>query len=300
MASARDIKSRIKGVKGTGKVTRAMEMISAVKMRKAVQAVSALRPYAESVMTLLSQLQNVNGQEHHPLLATRSVKSVLYVVITSNRGLCGAFNAQVAKRLRSLLAVDGEYKQSFVTIGKKGEDMIRRLEGEIIASFSDILTAPTTENMRPVVRILLEEFISGRIDRVVLIYTDYLSVLSQAVSVRNILPVTWEDTASARDEMGGEDASIHPQMGTAEYIIEPSPHAVLSRMVPYLLEMRLYHAILESNASQEASRMMAMRNATNATKDMVSDLTLTYNQIRQAKITQEIAELSAGMAAVTR
>ena len=296
MASARDIRRRIKGVKATGKITRAMEMISAVKMRKAVSAVLAIRPYAESVIQVLHQLAAVG--EDHPLLEVREVKKELYVVITSNRGLCGAFNAQITKRVRQILREDTDREASFITIGKKGDAAVRRLGGDIVASFPDVLGIPTAELMRPVAKILIEAFESKRIDRVVMVYTDFKSMLSQEVKVRALLPVIEKDVQKALNEI--EHGAIKERVMHAEYVIEPSPKKVLWKMIPRLLEMELYHAVLESNASQEAARMMAMRSATDAGKEMAADLTLAYNQIRQSKITQEIAELSAGMAAVSK
>ncbi len=299
MASARDIRRRIKGVKSTGKITRAMEMISAVKMRKAVQSVLAIRPYARSAIELLHQLNVATKGDRHMLLTERPVKKALYVVIASNRGLCGAFNTQISKRLRALLKEDALREQCFITLGKKGDMMVRRGGGDIIASFPDVLAAPTAESMRPIAKIIIDEFESGRVDRVVMVYTDYISVLVQAVKVRGLLPVTLKDTKKALNEMKSGSVQKDEYL-QAEYVIEPSPKKVLWKMIPRLIEMELYHAVLESNASQEAARMLAMKNATDAAKDMVSDLTLAYNQLRQAKITQEIAELSAGMAAVTR
>src|SRR3990167_4093418 len=276
-----------------------MEMISAVKMRKAVQSVLGIRPFALSAIELLNQLDIATKGESHPLLTVRPVKKELYVVITSNRGLCGAFNAQVARKLRQILKEDTDREQVFITLGKKGEMAVRRLGKEIVASFPDIIGAPTVEGMRAVTRVIIEEFEAKRVDRVVMVYTDYISVMTQEVKVRGLLPVAIKDTKKALNEISG-DVSGEKQRLQAEYVIEPSPKKVLWRMIPRLIEMELYHAVLESNASQEAARMIAMQNATDAAKDMVSDLTLAYNQIRQSKITQEIAELSAGMAAVTR
>ncbi len=297
MASARDIRRRIKGVKGTGKITRAMEMISAVKMRKAVASVQAIRPYAESVIQVLHQLAAVG--EDHPLLEMRPVKKALYVVISSNRGLCGAFNSQVVKRLRQTLQEDTDRQPLFVTIGKKADLAVRRIkEGEILASFPMVLASPSAEQMRPIAKILIDEFEAKHVDRVVMVYTDFKSMLLQEVKVRALLPVVEKDVQKALNEI--EHGAIKKRVVTAEYTIEPSPKKVLWKMIPRLLEMELYHAVLESNASQESARMMAMRNATDAAKDMVADLTLAYNQLRQGKITQEIAELSAGMAAVQK
>lgn len=307
MALARDIRRRIKGVKSTGKITRAMEMISAVKMRKAVQSVVAIRPYAKSAIELLYQLTVATKGDKHLFLTERPVKKALYVVIGSNRGLCGAFNTQITKRLRATLKEDTGREQSFITIGKKGDMAVRRIGGNIIASFPDVLAVPTAERMRPIAKIIIDEFESHRVDRVVMVYTDYISVVMQAVKVRGLLPVTLKDTKKVLNEMkqGGPEERKKLQADPAfaglqrgEYVIEPSPKKVLWKMIPRLIEMELYHAVLESNASQEAARMVAMQNATDAAKDMVSDLTLAYNQLRQARITQEIAELSAGMAAV--
>lgn len=300
MASARDIKRRIKGVKGTGKITRAMEMISAVKMRKAVGQVLSIRPYAKSAIELLEQVKRAVGNEEHELLTERPVKKELYVVITSNRGLCGAFNAQIVKKLRQTLKEDEGREKIFITIGKKGENAVRRMGGEIVASFPDVLTAPTAEGMRAVARLIIEEFEKKRVDRVVMVYTDFISMLSQEVKVRALLPVALKDTKKAMNEIADHPSMDSGSLETSEYVIEPSPKKVLWQMIPRLIEMELYHAVLESNASQESARMMAMRNATDAAKDMVSDLTLAYNQLRQQKITQEIAELSAGMAAVQK
>jgi|SRR6185369_5667684 len=302
MASARDIRRRIKGVKGTGKITRAMEMISAVKMRKAIGHVLSIRPYAKSAIELLKQLDKAAGEEKHPLITERPIKKELYVVLTSNRGLCGAFNTQVLKKLRQALKEDETREAVFLTIGKKGENSIRRMGGNIIASFPDVLGTPTAEGMRGVVQVIMEEYRAERVDRVVMVYTDYISMLSQDVKVRALLPVALKDTKKAMHEMNGNGQieKEEKKKEKAEYVIEPSPEEVLEQMIPRLIEMELYHAVLESNASQESSRMMAMRNATDAAKDMVSDLTLAYNQLRQQKITQEIAELSAGMAAVQK
>ncbi|HCJ45495.1 MAG TPA: hypothetical protein DHV33_01100, partial [Candidatus Moranbacteria bacterium] len=190
MASARDIRRRIKGVKGTGKITRAMEMISAVKMRKAVATVLSIRPYAESAIALLFQLKRAVGNEGHILLTERPVKRELYVVISSNRGLCGAFNAQIVKHLRQTLKDDADRERVFLTIGKKGENAVRRMLatpgkwGGIIASFPDVLSTPTILDMRAIAKIIIEEFEMKRVDRVVMVYTDYISMLSQEVKVR--------------------------------------------------------------------------------------------------------------------
>ncbi len=290
MPSGKDIRRRIKGVKTTGKITRAMEMISAVKMRRAVENTLAMRPYAVAALRILARVSRVLSREDHPLTERREVKHELVVVITSNRGLCGAFNAQIGKRVRASYRARGEKKMSFITIGKKGDALVRRMGGDIIASFPEIINLPEAVGVRPIVSILLQEFEAKRFDRVTLISTDFVSVMLQRVIERELLPFSEEEALRTLEEK--------PEKVAGEFLIEPAPEAVLSVMVRRLLEAELLHAVLESNASQEAARMMAMRNATDAAKEMTADLTLAYNQLRQGKITQEIAELSAGMAAV--
>lgn len=302
MANSRDIKRRIVGVKNTGKITRAMEMISAVKMRKASTAVVAIRPYAENTLAVLRQIAVALGKESHPYLTERPIKNELYIVISSNRGLCGAFNAQLIKKVRQILEEDKERTATFITLGKKAENSLRRMGQTIIASFPEAIAEPKSETVRVIANMAAKEYQEGRADRVVVIYTDYVSVMSQEVKVRGLLPVTLKDTEKQVANIDGLQGDRMPAEDhvTSEYLIEPSPKAVLETLVPKLITMTLYHAVLESRASEEAARMMAMRNATDAAKDMGADLTLMYNQLRQQKITQEIAELSAGMAAVSK
>lgn len=323
MASTKELKQRIKGIKGTGKITRAMEMISAVKMRKAVAKVIAIRPYAEAALGVFAEVSRAvhsDNEERNEdaLFQDQPLNSVLFVVITSNRGLCGSFNAQVMREVRReierLLA--GERKPDridFLSLGKKGDQLLRRFEGGIKASFPDVLTSVRADATRPVANMIREEFESGRYGKVMLIYTDYVSPMTQKTRSRRLLPLSkgaLSDEVSemdhsdrmmyeARSTVNDEHVSATPSSISREYVIEPTPEEVLKTLIPRLIEIQLFHAILESNASQEAARMMAMRNATDAAKDMVADFTLTYNQLRQAKVTQEIAELSAGMAAVS-
>lgn len=316
MASTKELKQRIKGIKSTSKITRAMEMISAVKMRKAVARVLAIRPYAEHSLQVLSKVSQAMNSEEHPLFQERPIKNVLFVVVTSNRGLCGSFNAQIVRQVKSELVELGERhpeteKIDFVSIGKKGDQMLRRFDGSINASFPDVLVSAKVEDVRSVAMLIRDEYESGRYDKVMLIYTDYISAMTQKTRVRRLLPLSQGALEDEIEEMNHSDRMMYENNPIAaekssdtfgpvvQYKIEPSPEMVLRTLIPRLIEMQLYHAILESNASQEAARMMAMRNATDAAKDMVADFTLTYNQLRQAKVTQEIAELSAGMAAVS-
>lgn len=290
-------------MKNTGKITRAMEMISSVKMRKAAAQVVALRPYAKSAWDVLAVVSHARDvREAMPLFAERPVKKQLFVVVTSNRGLCGSFNTQVFRRLRteiaSIRAVHADTEMEFASLGRKGDAGLRFLAGDIIASFPDVIVNPTVSEIRSIARFLFDGFESGRWDRVSLVYTDFVSALVQKVRIHQVLPFFERDAEEQIAEMNGESVAVGADVLRAEYSIEPEPETVLRGLLFRLVEMQVLHAALESSASQEAARMVAMRNASDAAKDMTESFTLLYNQLRQAKVTQEIAELSAGMAAV--
>lgn len=303
MAGTREIRRRIKSVKNTGKITRAMEMISSVKMRKAAAQVVALRSYAKSAWDVLLAVSSARDvRDMSPLLAERPLKKQLFVVVTSNRGLCGSFNTQVFRRLRadvaSLRASDASI--DFVSLGRKGDAGLKFLDGDIVASFPDVVANPSASEIRSIAKFLFNGFESERWDRVSLVYTDFVSALVQKVRVHQVLPFFERDAEEQIAEMGkSKEQGMRRSVLEAEYSIEPAPEAVLRGLLFRLVEMQVLHAVLESNASQEAARMVAMRNASDAAKDMTESFTLLYNQLRQAKVTQEIAELSAGMAAVS-
>jgi F-type H+-transporting ATPase subunit gamma len=294
-----------------------MEMVSAAKMRKSTAKVLQIRPYAKSAWSILTNLARSFDKHESKLLEVREVEKVLIVIITSNRGLCGSFNSQIMRMVKEQMKDSDslrinragsqkiepegklkELKVDFVTVGRKGEGLVAKLGKKIIASFPDLTYLPGIENVRPLAGLVMEEYEKENYDKVVLAYTDYFSVVKQKPKIRQILPVSKVDLEKQISEMDGlaEDKGLkEPKF---EYKVEPSPSAVLSRIFPRLIEMQIYHAILESNASKESARMMAMRNATDAAKEMGVDLTLAYNKVRQMKITQEIAEISAGSAAV--
>lgn len=280
-------------------------------------SVLAIRPYAHAAWSVLTNLARVFESKDNPLLEVRPVRSVLMLVIASNRGLCGSFNAQIAKKLRQEIAdpeklkinrigtkkiesslKNDELKIDFVTIGKKGEGMVKRMKREIVADFSELTYIPKIEDVRSVAKMAISDYLAKKYDKVVVVYTDYVSTINQNTKIRQLLPISKidiEKQIAEMDVIAQEYGLDKPKM---EYKIEPSPEEVLDHIFPRLIEMQVYHAILESNASQESARMMAMRNATEAAGEMSDDLTLAYNQIRQMKITQEIAEISAGRAAL--
>jgi F-type H+-transporting ATPase subunit gamma len=315
MASTRDIRRRIKSVGNTQKITRAMEMVSAAKMRKSVVSVLAIRPYAHAAWSVLTNLSRAFESNREGLLEVREVNRVLAIAITSNKGLCGAFNAQLIKKIKEEIAhperlsinrvgkekIESKTKNieiDFITIGKKCEGVVRKAEKDIIASFNDLTYLPKIDDVRAVGKIVRDDYLAKKYDKVVVFYTDYVSAMSQQAKVRQILPISKIDLEKQIAEMDVLAAEYGLNAPVSEYKIEPNPDAVLEYIIPRLIDMQIYHAILESNAAKESARMMAMRGATDAAGEMRDDLTFVYNQIRQMKITQEIAEISAGRAAL--
>jgi F-type H+-transporting ATPase subunit gamma len=317
MGSIKDIRRRIRSVKNTGKITRAMELVSAAKMRRAIRSVVAIRPYAHSAWTVISNLAQIPRENKKGLLDVREVRRVLVVLVTSNRGLCGSFNTHLLKKLKEQLddpeklkvnrvarrriksvVSNEDLKIEFITLGKKGESYLRKNRREIIASFPNLVNFPKIEDVRPVSKIIIEEYLKKTYDKVVMFYTDYISGLVQQPKVRQIFPLSKIDLEKQIAEMDllAKDFGLDDE--PVEYLIEPSSEEVFDFIIPRLIEMQVYHAILESDASEQSARMMAMKSATESSKEMVDDLTLAHNQIRQMKITQEIAEISAGRAAL--
>lgn len=315
--NTKEIRRRIKSINSTKKITRAMEMVSAAKMRRAVSSVQQIRPYAHSAWSVLTNLARAFSTYNRGLLEVREVKGVLVIVIASNRGLCGSFNANIVKKIRSELASperlkinrtvtrrieskisNEELKVDFITIGKKGDAMIKRFNRNIIASFPHLTYNTKPEDVRALASIVTEEYLKKNYDKVVVVYTAFVSAINQQTKIRQILPVSRVDIEKQIAEMDSHAREIGLKEPKLEYKIEPTPEEVLEHIFPRLIEMQVYHAIQESNASKESSRMLAMRNATDAAGEMSNNLTLAYNQIRQSKITQEIAEISAGAAAL--
>jgi F-type H+-transporting ATPase subunit gamma len=317
MPSTKDIQRRIKSVNSTKKITRAMEMVSAAKMRKAVEAVLKTRTYANlSWETVLNLSKAVNGNEElHPLLRKREkIKKIGIVLITSNRGLCGGFNSAIINKIHQSIKkyhYKGEkviIEAEFVLVGKKGAAIYHRHGHNIVAEFTKLDLASEVKEIVPVAKIIISDYLSGKYDKIMVAYTDFVNPAKQIPRIKQILPI---DINSEEEYLGivGEDTRLkttkefikdkkeeHLKVneGFQEYIFEPSPREVLDDMIPRLIEIQLYQALLESNASEHSARMAAMRQATEAANDMVNELTLFYNKARQASITAEIAEISAG------
>lgn len=317
MNSIKDIRRRIKSINNTAKITRAMEMVSAAKMRRAVKGVLHIRPYAHSSWGVLQNLSRAFNESHSGFLEVRRVKHVLVILVTSNKGLCGSYNTQILKKIREEIEnpeklmvnrigfkkIEPEVskerlKLDFVTVGKKGEKFLRKLDKNIIASFPQLTYYSMVEDIRPLAKIAMDGYLEKTFDKVVVAYTDFVSAIKQQTKIRQILPISKIDLEKQISEMDSLAQEYGFQDTEVEYKVEPSPKEVLDFIFPRLIEMQIYHALLESNASKESARMVAMKNATEAGKEMSEMFTLAYNQIRQGKITQEISEISAGRAAL--
>lgn len=284
------IKTRIKSVKNMKKITKAMELVSAAKMRKTVAAALATRTYARLVDELLKRLSDVGGKT--PLLEVRPMKKALVIVIGANRGLCGSFNANVFRQTQKLcLSIDVPI--DILAIGRRSATFAKKYNRPLTAVFENLGDKPTFEATLPVVKMAVEGFTKGEYDKVYVVYTHYKSSLSQVPKVAQLLPITKENVEEMSQGETEEDAL---PVGTT--IFEPGKEMILNTVLPRLVEMVLYQMILESAASEHSARMMAMRSASDAAGEMMQELQLSFNKARQAAITQEIAEIAAGAGAI--
>lgn len=285
MPSTRELRRRIKSVKSTSQITKAMEMVAASKMRRAQQRVLAARPYAEKMNEVLSDLaaRQPKTEAQHPLLVQRSIHKTAIIHITADRGLCGGLNANMNRRTAAFLLEQSE-PTSLVSVGRKGREFMSRYGREISAEFSQLGDYPTLIDTAGIARIVMDDYISGKIDRVFLAYTRFYNTISQRPVINQLLPI----------QPAVQEEGKH----LAEYLYEPNTEEVLSQLLPRYVEMQVYHAILESLASFFSAQMVAMRNATESANEMIDELTLTYNKTRQAGITKELLEIAGGAAAL--
>jgi len=284
MATIREIRRRIRSVQSTAKVTRAMEMVAATKMRRAQERTIAARPYAEKMRHVLADLaaQRQAGDEPQPLLVWRPVSRIAVVHITPDRGLCGGLNTNVNHKAASFI-LEQSVPVTIVAVGRKGRDFMVRSGQEVRAEFTHLGDKPSMVDVLPIARIVIDDYINGIVDEVYLCYTQFVTTMTQRPALWRLLPI--------------ESAAIEPGRNV-EYIYEPSPEAVLAELLPRFVEMQLYHAILESIASEQSARMVAMRNATDNANELVEELTLTYNKARQEMITKELLDITGGAAAL--
>jgi F-type H+-transporting ATPase subunit gamma len=284
-------------------ITRAMEMVAASRMRRAQQAVTAGRPYAEKIedviQNLAARVGTADEEDVPALLRARHIDSVAVILITADRGLAGALNTNVIRRALRFIQSEVEgVPVELITIGKKGRDFMVRYGRSITAEFTGLGDRPTITDISPIARLATDEYLSGRVDAVYIIYTDFVNTLVQRPTVYRLLPVDITQTGDEGFVPGDNEPRSMEGSEATEYIFEPGTRQVLEALVPRYIEVRIYQALLEHLASEQSARMVAMRNATENAKEMISELTLAYNKLRQANITREIIEVSSGAAAL--
>ncbi len=294
----RAIKRRIKSVTNTRKITKAMELVAASKMRKAVGAVSASRPYSKLAWeTVLSVGGKIDATLHPLMRKSEKIENVLILLLASDRGLAGGYNTNVIKSAISEIRRLGEsVKIQTICIGKRGADAMRRIKQPVLASFTEITNNPKFEEILPIGKMVMNEFSQGKFDKVLLVYTDFVSAISQKPLILELLPFGRKEVSEALEVT--EEKEVMEEKAKVEYTFEPTPRDVLDKILPRLVETMVYQAVLEAAASEHSSRMFAMRSASDNAAEMIDDLSFTFNQARQAGITQEIAEISSGKAAL--
>ena len=298
MPTAREVKNRIRSIKNIGQITRALEAVSASRVRKAQARVLASRAFAEKAWEILLNVQNsaTGGAAMHPLLTSRpEPKNAVIVLITSDRGLKGAFNTnivRVARRFADRIPEDVRY----VTVGRKGRDSLIRMRENVVAEFPNPAEA-SLASISPIARLVTDEFLSGTVDEVFVAYTDFVNMLTQRPRVLRLLPLV---PYATEDQVISEYVKEVPHVteGSSTYEYEPGPEAILDEIVPRFTVLQLYQAILESQASEHAAQMVAMRNATDNAEGLVQDYTLVYNKARQSGITSEILDIVGGAEAL--
>jgi len=299
LPSTREIRRRIRSVKNISQVTRAMQMVAASRMRRAQEQVLATRPYTEKAWEVLSHLAAQRGVDEtvHPLLQVREeITSVGMVLITSDRGLCGSYNHNMIQAASQFIS-QVPYPVELVTLGKRGRDTMWRLGHTIVAEFSDLPPQPRLLDITPIARTAIEGFVSDRYDVVYLAHTDFINTLTQRPAIWQLLPLRPLHLAAIPVS---KHHSLAPSPTTVEYIYEPDPRTILDTVLPRFTELQIYQAVLEAIASEHSARMVAMRNATENAKELVQDLTMTYNRARQEAITREMLDIAGGAEALTK
>ena len=286
MPSTIDLRRRIRSVKNTQQITKAMKMVAAAKLRRAQERMMSARPYAAALREVLASLATRVDMSTHPLLEARETESkVLLVVVTADRGLCGAFNTNVLRGAQNAMAERGWQEVHLLPIGRKALDFFKRRSRPIRRQATGIYNALSLETAREIAQALTDDFLSGEFDAVYVIFNEFKSVMTQNVRVQRILPLE-------RPLVADEGREI-------EYIYSPEPEQILSELLPKHIEFQLYRVLLESAAAEQGARMTAMESASKNASDMIAHLTLTYTRIRQASITKEIIEIVSGAAAAS-
>jgi F-type H+-transporting ATPase subunit gamma len=291
MATLREVRRRIASVRNIAQITRAMQMVAASRMKRAQDAIIAARPYSDELREALARVAGAVGEEVDPLLARRTVRRVGLIVITTDRGLVGSLNANavraVLRHVTEEASQAGESAEiAAITVGRKGRDSLRRAGVPIAAHFAQLGDRPSFADVTPIARLVTEDFLAGTYDRIEIAFSAFINTLSQRPVIRTVLPVE-------RPKMGDRETETND-----EYLFEPSPEAVLSRLLPHFVAIDIYRAVLENRASEQSAQMVAMRSATDNAHELIGELTLVYNKTRQANITREMTEIASGAEAL--
>ena len=290
MPSTRDIRRRIKSVKNTAQITKAMQMVAASKMRKAQQAALSGRPYANLMNEVLAEVNADANDFSHPLMEKREVKKRAVIVVSSDKGLCGGLNGNLVREAAKF----DKNTTVYITVGRKASQFVARTKRQLAAEFT-YKDAPLFSEARAVSKFAQEMFLKGEVDQVDILFTNFISTLNQKPEVRQFLPIGEIKGVTAGTTGHGEPEEL--KKSGAEFLFEPNAPTVLGAMLPHSLNFQVYQFFLEAKASEHSARMVAMKNATDNAKQLVKDLTLEYNKIRQASITKELLEItSAAMA----
>lgn len=277
-----------------------MQMVAASKMRRAQEQALASRPYAAKAWEILMHLsaQKANTEQLHPLLARRDeVKNVSIILMTSDRGLAGAYNSNIIRATVRFMRQHEWEKAGLITVGRKGRDLMIRYGRNVVAEFTELPDRPTALDIRPITRIAIDGFLKGEFDEVYLAYTDFINTLNQEPTVRLLLPIR---PGSVESKVMSEHLVQTQTLATTEYLYEPGPGQLLDELLPRFTELQIYQALLEAQASEHSARMVSMRNATENAKELIGDLTLTYNKARQDAITKEMLDIAGGAEALTK
>lgn len=302
MPSTREIRRRIQGIKNVSQITKAMETVAASRMRRAQQAVLATRPYASKMLEIIRNLAERIGSdaETSPLLEQRPIKNIGVVMVTADKGLAGSLNSNLIRRTTRFMIDEATVPVSLVAVGKKGRDYMIRYGRNVVAEFTGLGVKPTLADVTGIARAVMDEYIAGRVDAVYLIYTDFINTLSQKPVVLKLLPIEAYNPESVVNDpiisrtATPDSATADPgKVSATDYIYEPDPGTVLRALLPRFVEVLIYQAVLENVASEQSAKLVAMRNATENAKDLIQDLTLTYNKARQASITKELSEITS-------
>ena len=301
MASAREMRLRIRSVKNISQVTRALQAVSAAKVRKAQQAVMATRAYAGKAYDILVGLSQQPGNlaNLHPLLTTREpVKAIDVILVSGDRGLAGAYNSNVVRE-GLIFAKTQTVPIRWVTVGRKGRDMLFRRRQQIVAEFSGLSAAPTAVDIAPIARTVIDDFLNGAVDQVFVVYTNFISTARQEPTVKQLLPLNVATLsrggmASGKNEAASGSANLLP------YIYEPSAEELLNAILPRFTQLQVLQTILESLASEHSARMVAMQNATDNAQELVAGLQLDYNKARQLAITSDLLDIAGGAEALAK